>query len=348
MKFKHWLIVASFSLVFLFHLKIEAAAAAKSPSRTNKVRTASTNQTEKTDARTPINPPETALIKQDHVNIRGQPSLTGEVITRLRKGEPVTLLEEIAVKNSKADEPSKWYQIALPTNTPVWINAEYVDPASKAVSARRLNVRAGPGENYSIIARLPKGTEVREIRKVNNWMEIEAPTNAYAFVAAEYIAKQAPTSLPVNPTPAPEIAAATPATPPVANPVESTNTLATAVPAAPVLTPSESAPTPVATNAAPAIVTALRPPPAEEQPLPKRVVTREGIVRRAASIQAPSYFELISSDTGKIMNYLNAEEHKEYNLKLYAGFKVIVTGEELVDPRWPKTPVIQIETLDLP
>ncbi len=347
MKCKHWLIIASFSLVFLFHVKSEAASPAKSPRRTNethKVRSASTNQADRADARTPINPPETALIKQDHVNIRGQPSLTGEVITRLRKGEPVTLLEEIAVKSSKADEPTKWYQIALPTNTPVWINAEFVDAASKAVSARRLNVRAGPGENYSVIARLPKGTEVREIRKVNNWMEIEAPTNAYAFVAAEYIAKQAPTSLPVNPTPEPEIAAATPTTPPP------TNALATTTPAASILTPPESVLAPVATNPAPGVSTPLPPSaaPADGQPLPKRVVTREGLVRRAASIQAPTYFELINSDTGKIMNYLNAEEHKEYNLKLYTGFKVIVTGEELVDPRWPKTPVIQIETLDLP
>ena len=356
MNLKRWLILGLFCLVF--SLQLDAASAAKGPRTSNTPpKSAAPSSTdnqgaEKSDGRIPINPPEFALIKQDHVNVRGQPSLVGEVITRLRKGEPVTLLEEITVKKNKTDEPSRWYQIALPTNTPVWVNAEFVDAVSKTVKPRRLNVRAGPGENYSVIARLEKGTEIKEIRKVNNWMEIEAPTNAYAFVAAEFIAKQAPTALPVNPTPAPEIAIAPPIAVVPGTPTQSaaTNVATNNVSVVTATkTPSEPAPAPLETLLPSAATNAVAPGESSAtEPLPKRVVTREGIVRRAVSIQAPTYFEMISGETGKVINYLNAEQHKEYDLKLYTGFKVIVTGEELMDPRWPRTPVVQIETLDLP
>jgi hypothetical protein len=31
----------------------------------------------------------------------------------------------------------------------------------------------------------------------------------------------------------------------------------------------------------------------------------------------------------------------------YEGYKIRVTGQESVDPRWPRIPVIEIEKLDL-
>lgn len=321
----------------------QKSGAARKPKAAAGQKAASTNAADqaKGNLHVPIQPPEPALIKQDHVNVRGQAALAGEVITRLRKGEPILLLEEINLAKTKPDEPARWFQIALPTNTPVWINAEFVDPNNKTVLPKKLNVRAGPGENYSVIARLDKGTEVKEIRKVNNWLEIEAPTNAVAFIAAEFVSRQSPQTPPVNPAPAPEIAAApttTPA-PPVTTPVPAP---AVATPAPTDATPAPLVTAPIASPGLPATT----PAPAA-QPLPKRIVTREGFVRRATSIQAPSDFELAVSESGRTMDYLHTA-NPDYNLKLYVGFKVIVTGEELLDPRWPKTPVIEIDKLDLP
>jgi hypothetical protein len=86
-------------------------------------------------------------------------------------------------------------------------------------------------------------------------------------------------------------------------------------------------------------------PKVEDVPL-RRVVRREGLVRSTVSIQAPTYYELLNPENRKTINFLHAE-NLEVNLKDYRGRRIIVTGEEAIDPRWPKTPVIEVETLEL-
>jgi hypothetical protein len=276
-----------------------------------------------------INPPETATVKPEAANVRGQASFVGEVITKLHKGESVTLLEEITLGKTSKGEPEKWFRIAMPTNTPVWVSGHFIDPATKTVIPKKLKVRAGPGENFSVVGDLEKGATIKEIRTVNDWTEIEPPADTYAFVAADLIERStaAPVA-PVVPEPAPEVVAVppTPEAPAVAEPVAT----APVAPAEPV----------VETPAPPVVV----PPPAVEEPLPKRIVTREGIVRRSLNVQTPSYYELESPDTGKVINYLYSPK-PGFTLKTLIGQRVLVTGEELIDKRWKNTPVIEIDSL---
>jgi len=78
----------------------------------------------------------------------------------------------------------------------------------------------------------------------------------------------------------------------------------------------------------------------------KRVVRREGNVRSTKfNIQAPTYFEL-TTDGGKIINYLSGEK-AGFKLKDYKGLKVIVTGEEFIEPRFPERPLLEIETIEV-
>lgn len=146
-------------------------------------------------------------VKGSRVNVRGQATLNSEVITQLNKGEKVTIIEQVRAKKAGAKEPKYYYKIALPANTPVWVSAAYVKDSK--VEATRLNVRSGPGENYSVLGRLTKGTGVVEIRKMDNWLEIEAPGNVHGFVATSLIDKQER---------APEIAAAPTAPEPIPTP----------------------------------------------------------------------------------------------------------------------------------
>lgn len=294
----------------------------------------------KADIRTEISPAESAVVKRNNSNVRGKPGFIGEVITKLKKGEPVTLLEEIKLGKTRKDEPASWYKIAMPANTPVWVSGHFVDPSTKTVTASRLQVRAGPGENYSVVGALPKGTEVKEIRQVNNWIEIETPADTYAFVSADLIDRTATSIAPSTPTeaptpePAPEVVAVPPDVSDVPTPAEP------AVPAEPAApAPTETA----STEPAPSVE--VTPAPVEEEPLPKRIVTREGIVRHSFNVQTPSYYELESPDTKKVINYLFSPE-PDFSLKEYIGQTVTVTGEEYVDKRWPKTPVIKIDSLE--
>ena len=80
--------------------------------------------------------------------------------------------------------------------------------------------------------------------------------------------------------------------------------------------------------------------------MPKRIVRREGIVRSTTSIQAPTYYELLSPEHHKTVNFLYTDKIG-IDLKDYRGRTIIVTGEEGIDPRWPKTPLIEVDTLEL-
>jgi len=81
---------------------------------------------------------------------------------------------------------------------------------------------------------------------------------------------------------------------------------------------------------------------AEEEDV-KRIVTREGYVRRSVSIQAPTYFVLENLSNGKTINYLFSTN---LVLKDLQNKRVMVTGEEVLDERWPNIPVIAIDKLE--
>jgi len=298
--------------------------------------------------------PGPAVVDANNVNVRGQAKLNSEVVTRLSNGQAVTVLEEITRNDSAPDEPSAWAKILLPADVHVWIHSQFIDAGSKTVTATRLNLRAGPGENYSILGRIDRGYVVQEISTKGSWIEIEAPTNAYAFMAAQYLKQEA------TPTAAPAVAAVaavpatTPTEPPSTTPAEPPATPATvaepptvaAAPTeipdvAPATTPTEAPAVEVPTNA-PVIV----PVTVTEEPPPKRIVQREGLVRGTLSIQAPSRFALYSVDNGRLIDYLYTTS-PNLDLRRYKGLHIIVTGEEGLEERWGNTPVITIQKIQV-
>jgi hypothetical protein len=295
--------------------------------------------------RVEFNPPATAVVKKSNVNVRGQPSFVGETLGHLQKGDSVTVTEELTIAHRAADEPAQWARIVMPTNIHVWVSAEHVDKDAKVVKARRVNLRGGPGENFSIVGRLEKGAPITEVKSEKGWLAIECPTNAYAYVATEFLDIQpAPAAIaaapPTAPPPAPgsEIVNVTPAAPAVAatnEPVVATPPAAAmAPPVQPVEPPKE---TPAVTNAP---VTAAAP-----EVMTPRIITREGFVRRSYNIQAPADFELHDIQTGEIIDYLRPKPGQ--NFKIFVGTRVRITGEEGLAPRWPRTPVLQVENVDL-
>src|SRR5690606_23779667 len=79
--------------------------------------------------------------------------------------------------------------------------------------------------------------------------------------------------------------------------------------------------------------------------LRKRIVRREGIVRPTRSIQAPTPYALIHPETGMTINYLYGADIG-VNVAEFRDMKVVVAGQEGLDARWPKTPVLQLESID--
>jgi uncharacterized protein YgiM (DUF1202 family) len=363
---------------------------------------------------------EPATINRNHINIRAAPSVNSEVVTRLQKGDKVTFLEEIPVDKPKKDEPARWAAIKLPEGAKVWVYTGFLDDNHK-VKSPKLNLRAGPGENYSVLGRLERGVEVKEIRRMDDWIEIEPPDVARAYVDATFIdragaeagqaiaeaakppleqkpvvyeppSKPATTATvpPPQPQPQPITVAEAPKVEPKveapkpvvksepdAKPAETKPVTVAETPAAPPAKPEENKPAtttptppditkPAGEVPAPGPVTAssasgpdapgvsrvlppVGPVVITPQTIPvteKRIVRREGSVRSTKfNIQAPTYFELIG-ERGRILNYISGEKGG-FKLKDYKGLRVIVTGEESVDPRYPERPLIELETIEI-
>jgi SH3-like domain-containing protein len=313
----------------------------------------------KEEASTAVAVNQPAVAKQDHVNVRGKASINCEVVAHLKKDQPVTVLEEITLKHPKTDEPAKWAKITLPSDTHVYVHSSFLDNGT--VKPAKLNLRTGPGENYSVAGLIYKGDTVKAVGNKGDWTEIEAPTNAYAFVAAHLLAP-APATPPApvevaaaTPPPAPAPAPEPPQPAPTPATVEGAAPIAappTEPPAAPAPAPAEPAPTPAPAEPtvaavpppAPAAETpALPTPPPAEEPPAKRIVQREGIVTGTVSIQAPTYFQLKSFDGG-VIDYLYSST-TNLPIKKFKGKKVMVSGEEGLDERWPNTPVLTVQSI---
>jgi len=292
----------------------------------------------------PLNPGP-ATCEANNVNVRGQAKLNSEVVGKLMKGQPVTVLEEVQLKNSGPDEPSAWAKILLPTNTLVWINTTFVNSATKTVRAKKLNVRSGPGENYSILGSLKEGDTIKELSMQNDWVQVEPPADAYAFVAAQFLKQGEAPIVAANTT------ATTPeATPPTTTTVTEPPITTTPTEPTPATTPPPTTPTPATEPAPvttePSTTTTNATPVEDNEPPPKRIVQREGIVRGTFSIQAPTKFELISPDNHKTINYLFSDS-PDLDLSRYKGLRIIITGEEGLDERWRNTPVITIQKIQV-
>ena len=176
---------------------------------------------------------ETATISAGTANVRGRAGFIGEVITHLKQGDAITILDRVTLTSPKAGEPAEWLKIALPANTPVWVHGSYVDPASKTVRASRLTVRGGAGINYSVLGFLSQGTAVKEIRREGDWIEIEPTDELHAFVAASVV------DLPPAPaTTAPAVAIAEPVPVQTTTPVETITAPPTVATITPVAEPS--------------------------------------------------------------------------------------------------------------
>ena len=297
-----------------------------------------------------------ASVVASNVNVRGQAKLKSEVVTRIHKGQTVTVLEEIVRNDSGPEEPSAWAKILLPPGGHVWVNTMFIDPTNHTVKPKKLNLRSGAGENYSVIGLLMRGDAVKEITTKGDWTEIEPPANAYAFVASQYLKQDAESAtiassgVPTNTT----VAAVTPPPPvvpeppPTAAPVANGSTIApppTAPPPVPAPAPVEPKPAPAISEPPPAAVAAM-PEPESTEPPPPRIVQREGIVRGMTSIVAPSPFVLINAENRKDMDYLYTTS-PSLDLRRYKGMRIIVTGEEGLDERWPNMPVLTIQRIQV-
>ena len=352
---------------------------------------------------TDITPPKSGKVTADRVNVRARASLIGERVTQLRKEDTVTVLATVKIDPPKEGEPAEWLKIAMPAGGQTWVHMAFVKEGK--VTANKLNVRAGGSERFSIVAHLAKDDEVKEKRTSGDWIEIEHPEGAHAFVAASFVeiggvaetVEEEKTESTEN-RETTEVTETTETTEESTEKVEETNEETTEVtetteekPAntesieettktteAPTTNDMPDVPEPEVvvveegadTNKPPAgnpeDAEEIKPDPApvttkKELPVPPpRIVTREGKIKRRffRSPRAPSRYELVD-EKGRTLNYLFSSDETplkvaddeeepitfERLMNMLRNRKVILTGVEAVDPRWPSLPLLDVRTL---
>lgn len=96
-------------------------------------------------------------------------------------------------------EKDGWLKVRYGENNYGWVSDDYItDVPSKTryvtTSYGKLNVRSGASKNYSVLTRLPKGTEVLVISESGGWSKIVYSGNKVGWVSSEFLTSKASSS----------------------------------------------------------------------------------------------------------------------------------------------------------
>ncbi|MED5042491.1 N-acetylmuramoyl-L-alanine amidase [Geobacillus stearothermophilus] len=127
---------------------------------------------------------ETAVVQEDRLRLRQEPSRDGRIIGHLAQGETVLVI----------GEEGGWKQVVT-EDAIGWAAASYLAPAEArsisqqtgTVAADSLNVRAEPSLHAPRIGRLVRGEEVDIVEKKPRWYKIASSTGLGGWVSSAYV-----------------------------------------------------------------------------------------------------------------------------------------------------------------
>ena len=113
-----------------------------------------------------------------NLNVRSGPGTNYSVKTYLKPGQVVFLLSE----------SNGWYKVKLSNDTIGWTSSSYISKSDTyGKSTDSLNVRSGPGTNYSVKTAIKKGEVVTITNSSNSWYQIKTSSNITGWVSSKYI-----------------------------------------------------------------------------------------------------------------------------------------------------------------
>lgn len=143
----------------------------------------------------------------DRINLRAGDSLATEILGQVNNGD---VLDAVFVGE-------QWVKIVPPTNVSFWIHGELAKDG--VVTSSKVNVRALPGINSTVVGRLEAGTRVTARGTFNEWMKIAPPPGCFLWISREFVTLPSPTAEAiVEKAPEAPVAPRKPATPGPAQP----------------------------------------------------------------------------------------------------------------------------------
>jgi len=188
-------IQAKMALVNKYNLKgVGAWALGQEPSTIWVNYSAWLNQT---SAITPVVPPPTisltGTVTATILNVRSGPSTNSKVVTSLRKGTSITIIEST----------NGWYTIRLANGQTAYVSSNYVaknststtttttTTKSGAVNTALLNVRSTPSTRSKVLATLRRNATVNILSTSNGWSAIKLANGQTAYVSSNLITQNA-------------------------------------------------------------------------------------------------------------------------------------------------------------
>ena len=114
----------------------------------------------------------------ERVNLRAKPALTSEVVSQAEYNDTLTAYEI-------GDE---WIEVAAPKTVNLWISKKFVQMPQNTIGANRVNVRAGPSINYTIIDTLSLGDAVvLRGEEIQDWLKIAPTPNAHVWIHHDFV-----------------------------------------------------------------------------------------------------------------------------------------------------------------
>lgn len=132
----------------------------------------------------------TGVPSNDTLNVRSEANTTSSIIAKLANGTKVQVIGQ--------DAKTSWYKInyngktGYVSNKYIKINGEWNSSSSSttATGTRKttdnLNLRTGPGTNYSIVTNIPKGTVIDYYSESNGWAKVKY-SGKYGYVSTAYL-----------------------------------------------------------------------------------------------------------------------------------------------------------------
>lgn len=125
-------------------------------------------------------PTNTAAIKvkalKDSINLRARPALTAEVVGQ------AAVNQELAAKSLDME----WVEVVAPTNIDFWVLGDYLKEGV-VICSQMVNVRAGPGINFSSVGQLNNETKVDVRGSHGDWIKIAPPENCSLWVSRSLV-----------------------------------------------------------------------------------------------------------------------------------------------------------------
>ena len=122
---------------------------------------------------------EYATVNANRLNFREGPGTSHTIITTLTRGASVKILED-----------GTWLKVQYGGKTG-YVYGKYISKSGGStiegtVSASVLNIRSGPGTNYTKLGQFTRGNKVSVIEKGSSWHKISYGSGV-AYVYARYI-----------------------------------------------------------------------------------------------------------------------------------------------------------------